>query len=480
MVSYVETMIVPGVDAFLDFFQQPLSLVSWILTAYLLVGAAFVPIAGKLGDIYGKKRVLVLLLSTYFVAVTVAGFTPNLGNALGMTRPNELYLLIGVRAIQGVGMGVFPLAFAMIGEEFPKQRIPGAQAVVSAMFSVGASTGLVGGAWVIQTYSWQTAYHVLIPVALAVTVLSVLLLRESRVRLHSPMDIPGALLLAFALVFFLTGLTEGPAWGWMTASAYRIAGIPLGVPVLLGISLILLAFFIVWERRTSYPIVDFRKLGERNILVANLTSLLAGTAMFLMYIGAVARVEYPSFLGGFGLTVLDVGLYSLPSTIVTMVATPFIGSSIRRYGPKPALMLGSLLFGAGGLSLVVYDATILQLAIFIIPIVTGVIAIYIAATNAVVVSASPEESGIQQAMNQTFRNLGNTVGPVIAATVLASIVTAYTFVEQGYTVTQPGPSFMAYQVVFGLVALMGLVSLVVALTFHSFRYDETGRRIDRT
>jgi len=478
MVSYVETMIIPGLGAFESFFGQPLALVSWILTAYLLVGTAFVPIAGKLGDIFGKKRVLVLVLVVYFVAVTLAGFAPNVGDALGMSRPNELYLLIGVRAVQGVGMGLFPLAFAMIGEEFPKQRIPFAQGIVSAMFSVGASIGLIGGAWVTQTFSWQTTYHTLIPIALAVLVLSILLLRESKVRLDSPMDLAGALLLAFALVFFLTGLTEGPTWGWTSAAAYRLGDVPFGMPVMLAISALLLGGFVAWERRTSHPIVDFHRLAERNILVANVAGLFAGIAMFLMYVGVVARVEYPSFLGGFGLTVLDVGLYSLPCTIVAMIAAPFIAGSIRRYGPKPALLAGSALFGVGGLLLVFFDTTVLELVICIIPIVTGVIAIYIAMTNAVVVSANPEESGIQQGMNQTFRNLGNSVGPIIASTILASLVTSYTFVKHGYAVVATGPSVQAYQAIFGLVALMGLLSLTVSLTFRNFRYEEDGRRSD--
>ncbi|EQD72755.1 major facilitator transporter, partial [mine drainage metagenome] len=110
MVNYVETMIIPGLQAsFVPFFDNaPLSVATWILSAYLVVGTALTPLAGKLGDIYGKKRVLVGILAVYFVAVSVAGFTPNLGDAIGMTRGNEIYLLIGVRAVQGVGLAIFP------------------------------------------------------------------------------------------------------------------------------------------------------------------------------------------------------------------------------------------------------------------------------------------------------------------------------------------------------------------------------------
>jgi len=477
MVSYVETMIIPGIGTFESFFRQPLSLVSWILTAYLLVGTAFVPISGKLGDIFGKKRVLVVILGLYVVAVTLAGFSPNLGDALGMSRPNELFLLIGIRALQGVGMGLFPLAFAMVGEEFPKHKIPGAQAVISAMFSAGASIGLIGGAWVTQTYGWQTTFHTVVPVALAVLLLSVLLLNESRFRASTSMDLAGAGLLALTLVSFLTGLTEGPTWGWTSWTAYRWGALPLGVPILLGISIVGLAGFVVWERRTDHPIVDFGRLGERNILIANLAGLLSGTAMFVTYVGLVARAEYPSFLGGFGLSVLDVGLYSLPVTATIIIAAPIIALSIRRLGPKPVLLFGSALFAGGGLLLVFYDTTILELVVGIIPVLTGVIAIYIAMTNTVVVSARPEDAGIQQGMNQTFRNLGNSIGPIVASTILASLTAIYTVTEHGFSVPVRGPALSAYQTIFGLVAFLGLLSFAISLTFRNFRFDEAGRRV---
>src|ERR1700691_344429 len=124
MVTYVETMIIPGLHNFVTFYDNaPLSTVTWILSSYLLVGVAFTPIAGKLGDIYGKKRVLVAILAVYFVAVTFAGFSPNLGAAVGLSRQIQLYLLIGIRGVQGVGMAMFPLAFALIGEEFARDKV---------------------------------------------------------------------------------------------------------------------------------------------------------------------------------------------------------------------------------------------------------------------------------------------------------------------------------------------------------------------
>ena len=463
MVMYVETMIIPGLDQFRTFFgDAPLPTVTWILSAYLLVGVAFTPIAGKLGDIYGKKRVLVAILGVYFVAVTLAGFSPNIGDAFGMGRPNELYLLIGIRAVQGSGMAMFPLAFALIGEEFPKDRIARAQGLVSAMFSAGASIGLLGGAYLTQVFGWQFTYHTVVPVSLILLVLTIVLLRESRVKLRESIDVPGAAFLALGLTFFLVGLTEGPTWGWGNWSGYTIAGIPLGAPELFVLALVCLVAFVVVEGRSPRPIVQFSKLRERNILLANSTGFFAGIAMFLMFVGVVARAETPAPIG-LGKTALDFGLYSIPTTVVNMISAPLTGRLIAARGPKPAMLIGSALLGIGGASLALFNATVPELIIGPIPILTGVITIYIAMTNLVVVSSRPGETGIQTGMNQTFRNLGTAIGPVLAATILASVTATFLItVGPGVTVPIKGPSTEAFQWIFALISALGWLALLLS------------------
>jgi MFS family permease len=481
MVMYVETMIIPGLTRFQTFYDNaPLSSVTWILSAYLLVGVAFTPIAGKLGDIYGKKRVLVAILAVYFVAVSCAGFSPNIGDAIGMSRPNELYLLIGIRGVQGVGMAMFPLAFAMIGEEFPPERVASAQGIVSAMFAAGSSIGLFGGAWITQTFGWQLTYHTVIPISLAVLVLTILVLHESRVRLAQRVDAPGALTLALTLTFFLLALTEGPTWGWGNWSGTTLGGVPVGAPEFLILAAVFLVAFVAWERATPRPIVDFAKLVERNILLANVVGLMAGVAMFLMFVGIVARAEGASPVG-LGKTPLEFGYYSLPTTLVNLVVGPLVGWSISRVGPKVPMLVGSGLMAVGGALLALFHATVLALILGPIPIMSGIITVFIAMINMVVLSSKPQETGVQTGMNQTFRNLGTAIGPVVASTILASVLVTYTRIVSTpggpVTVAFQAPGDSAFQLIFGLIAVMGVASFLLSLPIRNFRYLSDGTRV---
>lgn len=475
MVTYVETMIIPGLHSFVTFYDNaPLSTVTWILSSYLLVGVAFTPIAGKLGDIYGKKRVLVAILAVYFVAVTCAGFSPNIGAAIGMSRPDQLYLLIGIRGVQGVGMAMFPLAFALIGEEFAKEKVAQAQSIVSAMFSAGASIGLFGGAWITQNFGWQLTYHTVIPIALLVLVLTVLYLEESRVRLRQQLDVPGSLTLALFLAFFMLGLTEGSTWGWGNWSGATLAGIPLGGPEFFVLSLVFLAAFVLIELSSARPIIDFAKIAEHNILLASVVGFFAGLAMFMMFVGIVARAEYPAPIG-LGKTALDFGYYSLPTTFTNIIVAPIVGTQMRRTGPKFPILLGAGLIVIGGLFLAAYNTAVIDLILGPIPIMTGIIMIFIGMINLVVVSSRPEETGVQTGMNLTIRNLGTAIGPVAAATILTSVATVY---YRGTPYQFSGPTAGAFQDIFLLIALFGLVAFVFGLMIRNFRFMGRGRRVE--
>ncbi len=473
MVTYVETMVLPAFRQFYTFFDgPPETTIAWILSAYLLVGTVATPIFGKLGDKYGKRRMLLVVMSIYAVAVTVAGFTPNLGSALGIARPDQIYLLIGVRAVQGIGMAMFPLAFAMIPEAFPAARVGVAQGVVSAMFATGAALGLAVGGWIAETSGWQVTYHTVIPVAVLLLVLAARLLRESPHTHPNPIDRPGITSLASALALFLLGLTEGTRWGWTNLSAVTLVG-PLvwGVPEFFVGAALALAFFLYWEPREPYPVVSFPALRERNLLLSNVGGVLVGMTMFLTFVTNTVLSEY-LIPPGFNLSEFSFGLVALPAALSMLAFGPVLGLASSRLGPKPVMVVGFLLSSLGATGLLFDHGSVLALAVLAVPVLVGVVAVMIAMTNVIVLSVSPKELGIHTGMNLTFRNLGSAVGPVVATTVLASFLTT---APPPYP---PGPAFAdaGFAWVYALTALVAASGFFLALGLRNYRFAADGTR----
>ena len=466
MVTYVETMVLPAFGAFYTFFDHaPATTIVWIVSAYLLVGTVATPVFGKLGDKYGKKRMLVFVMTLYAVAVSVAGFTPNIGAALGVSRANQIYLLIGARAFQGLGMGMFPLAFAMMPEVFPAAKVGQAQGIVSGMFAAGAALGLAGGGYMAYRFGWQLSYHTITPLAILVVILAYVYLRESPHLSPKPIDLPGIGSLGFALAMALFGITEGTYWGWTSFSAVTFAGLPWGVPEFFLLALAAVAFFLYWEPRAPTPVVSFKALRERNIWISNVNGVITGLGMFLIFVTLTILVEY-GVPPGFGYNEFQMGLVALPAALSMLAFAPLWGRWVAAKGPKPVMLAGFAVMGLGAVGLAVLHSTILELIVFVIPTLVGNVAVLIAMSNIIVLSVSPKDLGIQTGMNQTFRNLGSAVGPVLVATVTASFLTSYgTFAVTGFVL------------LFELTAGISLVGLLLSLGLRNFRFHADGRRL---
>jgi MFS family permease len=478
MVTYVETMVIPAFKSFVLFFNNaPATTVVWIVSAYLLVGTVATPIFGKLGDKYGKKRMLVLVMSLYAAAVSLAGFSPNIGAAFGLDRANQIYVLIGIRAFQGLGMGMFPLAFAMLPEVFPPARVGQAQGIVSAMFAAGASLGLVGGGYIAYVWGWQLTYHTVIPVAIVLAVLAFVILRESPHLTPKPIDYPGIASLGFALATVMFGLTEGTYWGWANFSAVSLGGLGWGVPEFFLLAAAATIFFLLWEPRAKYPVVSFAALKKRNIWISNVNGVFVGMGMFLIFIALVILVEYP-YAPGFGLNEFQMGLVSVPSSLAMLALAPLWGRLVASRGPKPVMIMGFAVMAAGGLGLVAFNSNVYFLLLLTIPTLVGNVAVLIAMSNIIVLSVSPKELGIQTGMNQTFRNLGSAIGPVIAATVTASYMATTLGNVPGVPVKVPVPTYsiVGFQIVFGITAAVAIVGLLLSLGLRNFRFLADGTR----
>ncbi len=475
MVTYVETMVLPAFSNFESFFHvTDASTIAWILSAYLLVGVVVTPIFGKLGDIYGKKRILLVAMGVYAVAVSIAGFTPQIGAAIGLNRPDQIYVLIAVRAVQGIGMAMFPLGFAMLPEIFPPARVGQAQGLLSGMFATGAAAGLVGGGWIAQTYGWQLTYHTVIPIAILVFLLAAVFIRESQIRLARKIDFPGVVSLGAGLTFLMLGVTEGAYWGWTNFRAVTFGSVPWGVPEFFLLALVAFAFFLYWEPRASSPIVSFQSLRERNIWISNVNGVFVGMTMFLMFTVLIILGEYPS--PGFGLSELNAALVFIPAVLGMMVTGPFLGRAISRYGPKPIMILGFVLILAGALGLAAFNRAVVDVAVLAVPVMVGNVAVLIAMTNVIVLSVDPRTMGVQTGMNQTFRNLGSAIGPVLVTSILAGYAFNQTFPTLLGPVTLLNYHVLGYQVVFGLVAGIGGACALLSLGLRNFRFLADGSR----
>ena len=477
MVTYVETMVLPAFHQFYTFFQlnstASFSTVAWILSAYLLVGTAVVPVFGKLGDLYGKKRMLMIAMSVYAVAVTAAGFTPDIGAFFGVSRPDQIYLLIGVRGVQGIGMGMFPLAFAMIPEAFPASKVANGQSVVSAMFAAGAALGLAGGGWIAQTFGWQFTYHTVIPLAISLVVLAGILLRESPIHGTPVLDLPGVGSLGFGLASLLVGITEGSYWGWTNLSAVHFGPVPWGTPEFFLLALIGFGFFAFWEGRARSPVIRFEALKPRNIFVSNVNGVIIGALMFFAFTTAVILAELP--IGpGLGVSEFTFGLLALPSALSMLACAPLLGMAVSRLGPKPVTLLGYGLMAFGGLALIEFNRSTIELSAFMVPLLVGNVATLIAMSNMIVLSVDRRELGIQTGMNQTFRNLGTAIAPVVTTSVLASFTATY-YVHGVVPVTSY--SLTGFQVIFGMVLGLALLGLILSLALRNYRFSADGTRV---
>ncbi|MCI4347468.1 MAG: MFS transporter [Thermoplasmata archaeon] len=460
LVNFIETMLVPALPTLVKFFDGvPYTTVAWILSIYLLIGVCTTPLFAKLGDIYGKRRILMVVLSVYAVAVVLAPFTPDIASALGLSRSSAIFLLIAVRGLQGFGLAMFPLAFAMVGEELPPARVAPAQGLIAAMFAGGAAAGIAGGAWLIQAVGWQWAYG-FVAVPAAVLAIASTRLPDSRHLLAARLDVPGAAFLGTAVGSFLLALTLGPTWGWTNLVGGHVLGIPLGTPTFLAAGLLLTLAFYARERATDEPMFDLKRFRERNIGLGYLAAALVGLSLFVAFVTLTILVEVPVI--GLGRSILDFGLASLPTTLVMLTVAPLVGQAISRYGPRPMMILGGLVSMSGFLLLFEFHSTYTQLVVEAIPTFAGLVTVLVSTTNVIVLSARKGETGIQTGMLEMLQDLGAALAPVLVTSILASVTSTYA------NVVVPSPA--AFRWLFGLGAAFAVACVGIGALIRNYRF----------
>jgi EmrB/QacA subfamily drug resistance transporter len=389
--------------------------VTWIFTAYLLAASVATPIAGRLGDMFGKKRTLVVVLAG------LAGGT--LLAALATTLP----VLIGARAIQGLGGAIFPLAFGIVRDELPRERVAGGIALISGLLGVGGGLGIILAGPILA----HLEYHWLFWIPFAVIVLTVLatmlIVPESPIRAPGNVNWAGATLLSLWLICLLVSISEAPTWGWLAA---RTLG-------LLGAAAALAVAWIRAETGSRSPLVDMRMMRLRGVWTTNLAGLLLGFGMYSAFVLIPQFVQTPTSNGyGFGSSVTQAGLFLIPSTTAMMIASPLGGRLSGRFGSKVPLVLGATITMLAFVLLAVAHSAHWQIYLASLLLGTGIGFAFASMSNLIVEAVRPDQTGVATGMNTVMRTVGGAVGGQVAASILAaSLLASGMPKQQGYTLS---------------------------------------------
>src|SRR3954454_21848648 len=296
--------------------------ISWVLTAYLLAASVLTPILGRLGDMVGKRRVMLAVLVILAAGTLLAALAPNLG------------VLIAARAIQGAAGAILPLSIGIVRDELPRERVGVTVGLLSAIFGVGAGIGIVAAGPIVEHLSWHWLFW--LPLVLVVIALlgAVFGMKESPVRTPGRLDTLGAGILTVGLVSLLLAISKGQSWGWLEAKTVGV--------FLLGV--VALVVFVVVELRVSQPLIDIRLMTNRGVWATDLVALTLGFAMFGTFLLVPTLLELPPVAGvGFGKSVSEAGLFLLPTVLMMVVFGPIAGLLDRRFGPKLPMFLGTFL-----------------------------------------------------------------------------------------------------------------------------------------
>ena len=477
MVMYAETVLIPAIPDFISDFNVSYGTSSWILTTYLISGAVATPIVGKLSDVYGKKKVLLGVMLIYAVGVSFAGFASN------------IYVLLLVRAIQGIGMGMFPIAFGLIRDQFPREKISIGQGIISSMFAAGAAVGLSAGALIVENFGWQATFFTIIPVAivLLVTILKFVHVGELRNTDRKPiadanrkdreyglapvtnksqlrklqLDIKGAVALAVSITSFLLCLTIIETTSSLSVEGSTIVDLLSAYGTISGTATLAAASFAVFlliERRERYPLIDLHLLGNSAILLSMLIILIVGLSNFMVFQTVPILVRNPEPLG-FGADVVDAGAIQLPFALVFLVFGPTSGFIISRLGSLRPVIAGTSIITASFLGLALFHGSPTAISINLGFLAAGLSFAAIGAMNVIILATPKEYTGISLGIATLVRILGSAIGPALAAMYMQG---SQTVIDVG-SLSRSYPSDFAFVMIFSSATVIATGSIFLSI-----------------
>ena len=433
VVSLMQTLVIPIVPELPTLLHASASNTAWAVTATLLAAAVATPVVGRLGDMIGKRRMLlvsiVLLVSGSVVCALADSLVP---------------MIVG-RTLQGLAAAVVPLGISIMRDALPAERLAGSTALMSASLGVGGALGLPAAAFIADKWDWHILFWTSGALGAVAFLLVLLIVPESKVRTGGRFDLVGSLGLSAGLVSLLLTVSKGGDWGWTS-------GTTLGLGTA---AVVILLAWGWWELKAKQPLVDLRTTAKPQVLFTNLASVALGFSMFAMSLVLPQLLQLPTRTGyGLGKSMLTVGLVLAPQGLVMMVMSAASAKLTQAKGPKVTLMIGALIVSAGyGLNILLMSE-VWHLILVSCVIGAGIGFTYGALPALIMGAVDPSQTGAANSLNTLMRSLGTSFASALAGVILAQMTTDF----GGHAL----PSENGFKVVMAIGAGAALLAFLVA------------------
>ena len=427
--ALLQSLVLPVLPTIQHDLHTSQSTVTWVLTAYLLSASIFTPILGRVGDMVGKERMLVVTLSALALGSVIAGLSQSIG------------LLIIGRVVQGIGGAVLPLSFGIIRDEFPSSKVPTGVGVVAAMAAVGGGAGIVLAGPIVKHLNYHWLFWIPLIITVIAAICAHLFVPESPIRTPGRISWGAAVLLSGWLVVLLVAVSEAPTWGWGSG---KFIG-------LMALAVVIIVAWMIVETRSRQPLIDMRMMRVPAVWTNNLVAFLFGIGMYSVMAFLPEFVQTPKSVGyGFGADIIQSGLFLLPLTVTMFLFGLLSGRISAAIGSKAAVIIGSV-FSAGSYLILAFAHTQrweIYAASTLLGVGLGMA--FSAMSNLIVQAVPPEQTGVASGMNANIRTIGGAIGAAVMSSIVTSSLLAHGRpAESGYT---RGFAFLAAMTVVAIVA----------------------------
>ena len=437
--ALLQSMVVPVLPTLITDLHTTQDTATWLMTGYLLSASVATPILGRIGDMVGKERMLIATLLALTLGSAMAGMAHTIG------------LMIIARVIQGLGGGVLPISFGIIRDEFPAEKVRGAVGITAALTAVGGGFGLILAGPIVNNLDYHWLFWVPMIMTAVATVATFLFVPESPLRTPGRISWGAAVLLSAWLVALLLGVSEGPTWGWGSA---RILG-------LFAAAVVCAVLWILVELKSSAPLIDMRMMRIPAVWTSNLVALLFGVVMYTMMTFLPQLVQTPHKLAGYGFSasITQSGVYMLPLTIGMFFFGVLTGPLAARFGSKLVLVAGGVITVIPFAMLAIADDRSWEIYLASSLMGIGMGLAFSSMSSIVVEAVPPAQTGVASGKNANIRTIGGAIGSGIAASILAS----------GVTAAHPFPSDSGYTNTFWFLTGAAVLAAAAALIIPASR-----------